>query len=389
MSSSSGRAGSVAAGDLQLVTVAERSPVALPPRPPSSSSSALVEYTPHAANPEDEDLEIKLLRIIDCVPVRVNNTSGTSAGSGYGDFHQFVPEFFDGRSSSKNPRAYKYYRNAIIRHFRENPNRKITFTEVRKTIVGDVGSIRRVFDFLEAWGLINYVGSTKPQLKWEDKETKSAASAAAQGGDSAADGPHASATKRRSAMAAILFHDITLCARCYVRGNYMVGLSSLYFKRIEISEETKTDWRYRKAKRKSCVISLSTPTESDEVLWWGDGVRGCDRIASTLCVSAARYDNIDDVKSIASSEFSLDSKDSEGCTGTTYGFSKRVVAWRVPATIVRLELISAEGFAFRPAAIAWLEVKSLGFILYIKTFMVFQKKFGIRIVLKAKNRLQK
>lgn len=47
---------------------------------------------------------------------------------------------------------------------------------MRKTIVGDVGSIRRVFDFLESWGLINYTGSTsRPQLKWEDKETKSAA----------------------------------------------------------------------------------------------------------------------------------------------------------------------------------------------------------------------
>ena len=46
--------------------------------------------------------------------------------------------------------------------------------------MGDVGSIRRVFDFLEAWGLINYAGSTsRPQLKWEDKDTKSAA---AQGG---------------------------------------------------------------------------------------------------------------------------------------------------------------------------------------------------------------
>ncbi|KAL3618477.1 hypothetical protein CASFOL_037559 [Castilleja foliolosa] len=185
----------------------------------------------------------------------------------------FVPEFFDGRSSSKNPRAYKYYRNAIIRHFGENPNRKITFTEARKTIVGDVGSIRRVFDFLEAWGLINYAGSTKPQLKWEDKETKSAASAAAQGGDSAAAGPDASATKRRVcngcntvctfACFASDKHDITLCARCYVRGNYRVGLSSSYFKRIEISEETKTDWRYRKAKRKSCAISLSTPTFMD------------------------------------------------------------------------------------------------------------------------------
>ncbi|KAL2471834.1 SWI/SNF complex subunit SWI3B [Abeliophyllum distichum] len=162
---------------------------------------------------------------------------------------RFVPEFFDGRSPSKNPRVYKYYRNAIIRRFRENPAKKITFTEVRKTIVGDVGSIRRIFDFLEAWGLINYTGSSKPQLKWEEKESKLAA-AALQGGD-AAGGSGTNVTISKSKLCsnckgvcsfacfASDKHDMTLCARCYVRGSYR---DSSEFKRVEISEEAKTDW---------------------------------------------------------------------------------------------------------------------------------------------------
>lgn len=33
-----------------------------------------------------------------------------------------------------------------------------------------------------------------------------------------------------------------MCARCYVRGNYRVGINSSEFKRVEISEESKTEW---------------------------------------------------------------------------------------------------------------------------------------------------
>ncbi|CAK9181133.1 unnamed protein product [Ilex paraguariensis] len=75
------------AGDeyLQVVPVA-----ALPPRPPAATSTVIVKYTPSAPNLEEEDLEVKLRRILECVPVRVNNTSGSSAGSGSVDIHQVL-----------------------------------------------------------------------------------------------------------------------------------------------------------------------------------------------------------------------------------------------------------------------------------------------------------
>ncbi|CAI0381529.1 unnamed protein product, partial [Linum tenue] len=208
-----------------------------------------------------------------------------------------LPEFFDSRSPSRNPKAYKYIRDSIVKQFRRNPSSKITFTEVRKTLVADVISIRKVFDFLDAWGLINYspAALNKP-LKWEDKDSKSSQHAAdSPAGPSLDSTPPVRETSKRlcgscksvcsiacfasdkvnlassfhcngihtikgnpsAAFCAIASlehcstnlvlivlnqYDITLCARCFVRGNYRVGLSSSDFKRVEISDEMKTDW---------------------------------------------------------------------------------------------------------------------------------------------------
>ncbi|KAF9615105.1 hypothetical protein IFM89_021676 [Coptis chinensis] len=158
-----------------------------------------------------------------------------------------LPEFFEGRLPLKNPKVYMYIRNSIIKLFRKHPSRKITFTQVRKVLVGDVGSTRRVFDFLEGWGLINYTGAVqKSHSKLDDKENKLSGDF----GDSSllskkeTSKRFCSLCKTVCSIACFVSDklDQTLCARCFVRGQYRIGPSNNDFRRVEISEQNMSEW---------------------------------------------------------------------------------------------------------------------------------------------------
>jgi SWI/SNF related-matrix-associated actin-dependent regulator of chromatin subfamily C len=62
-------------------------------------------------------------------------------------------EFFDGSSITRTPKVYKDYRDFIINKYREEPLRRLTFTEVRKSLVGDISLLHKVFKFLEKSGV--------------------------------------------------------------------------------------------------------------------------------------------------------------------------------------------------------------------------------------------
>ncbi|XP_062225933.1 SWI/SNF complex subunit SWI3A homolog [Phragmites australis] len=75
---------------------------------------------------------------------------------------QALPEFFGGAggagfgTATRNPRIYREYRDFIIGKYREDPARRLTFTEVRRALVGDVTLLQKLFAFLDASGLINF-----------------------------------------------------------------------------------------------------------------------------------------------------------------------------------------------------------------------------------------
>ncbi|XP_006652420.3 SWI/SNF complex subunit SWI3A [Oryza brachyantha] len=87
-----------------------------------------------------------------------------------------LPEFFGGAggsgfgTASRNPRIYREYRDYIISKYREDTSRRLTFTEVRKALVGDVTLLRKLFGFLDSSGLINF--SASPSRPGQQQEAE-------------------------------------------------------------------------------------------------------------------------------------------------------------------------------------------------------------------------
>eukprot|EP01018_Ginkgo_biloba_P032271 Gb_22023 [translate_table: standard] len=157
-------------------------------------------------------------------------------------------------------------------------------------VVGDVNSVRRVFDFLENWGLINYQASSKQQVKTENGAALSEKSSADKSSPATAvvtspakpvapcDRPPSATstvvdgsslacrkdafakdkqteTKTQSERSKHLFCNncraectnsrydclkasFVLCPKCYADGNYGLGMSASDFKRIDLKVET-------------------------------------------------------------------------------------------------------------------------------------------------------
>lgn len=80
----------------------------------------------------------------------------------------YFPEFFTTEKTNiyKTPSVYQDCRDFMINTYRLQPSEYLTITGVRRNLALDVGSIVKIHQFLEKWGLINYQiqPRTKPSL---------------------------------------------------------------------------------------------------------------------------------------------------------------------------------------------------------------------------------
>ena len=68
-----------------------------------------------------------------------------------------LPEYFSPGSELKTSESYKQARNFIVGMYREQPTLYLSLTECRRHLSLDVAAVMRMHQFLEHWGLINYL----------------------------------------------------------------------------------------------------------------------------------------------------------------------------------------------------------------------------------------
>jgi len=66
-----------------------------------------------------------------------------------------LPEWFDASSSHRTPESYAKSRGKIIEMSETLSNRNVSNAMIRRSVVGDAGSLQRLRGFLVNWGIIN------------------------------------------------------------------------------------------------------------------------------------------------------------------------------------------------------------------------------------------
>jgi hypothetical protein len=69
---------------------------------------------------------------------------------------RYLPEFFDASSRIRSPSSYMSIRSYICNLYAQNTSIYLSATECRRKIAGDAGSIMRIHNFLDSFGVINY-----------------------------------------------------------------------------------------------------------------------------------------------------------------------------------------------------------------------------------------
>ena len=78
-----------------------------------------------------------------------------------------MPHFFSGKSAESTPEKYMDCRNLILAKYMENPEKRLSLEDCQGFAVGvDKEDLKRIFRFLDHWGIINYCAPVPRREHW-------------------------------------------------------------------------------------------------------------------------------------------------------------------------------------------------------------------------------